>query len=156
MGVIPEIITITTPDSSDEVIEIIRKKKVREPFPGFSILGNGKTTRFGGESMDILAVCQQLNNGEMELMKFFRDSMEDNKAIGELNPNKVVPTKYEEFTEYLKVALKKNYPHMECLKIVKRIKRGEYMLNPELFIPPKSVVEIRQIWDKLPSKGCNK
>ena len=102
--------------------------------------------------MDILEICQQLNNGEMELMKFFRNEMEGNKARSELVPNKVVPSDSIEFTPYLKTALKKNFPHMECLGIVKRVKRGHYMLNPSLFLPAKNMAEINKIWLDIDSK----
>jgi len=155
MGKLPDSISLTAPLDSDEVIEVRRTKRIREPFPGFSIFGNGKETRNGGRSMDILAICQQLNNGEMELMKFFRDIMEGNKIRGELNPNVVVPTREESNSKYLKIALKKNYPHMECLGIIKRVKRGTYMLNPKLFIPARSVMEITKIWDELDTKHCD-
>ncbi len=154
MGIFPEIISVTSPDSSEEIIEISRKTRKKEPFPGFSIFGNGKTTRFGGKSMDIIDIFQQLNKGEMELMRFFRDEMEDSKARDERNPNQVVPTKSENFGQYLRIALKKNFPHMECLGIVKRVKRGIYMLNPLLFIPAKRVEVIKDIWLDIDSKEC--
>ena len=136
----------------DEVIEITRKKKVRESYPGFTIFGNGKETRNGGKSMDIIEVFKQLNTGEMCLLQFFRDEIEVSKILGEDNPNKVVPARSEKITPYLKIALKKNFPHMECLGIIKRIKRGTYMLNPSLFIPPKEPGKLRTVWDNIDSK----
>ena len=146
-------ITGLTPDS-DEVIEISRKKRIREPYPGFTIFGNGKETRNGGKSMDILDICQQLNTGEMRLMQFFRDEVESNKAHREDNPNRVVPTNSGSMTTYLKIALKKNFPHMECLGILKRMYRGVYMMNPGLFIPPSNVANITRIWNDIKSKEC--
>ena len=137
------------PSDGTEVIEITRKKKQKEPFPGYTIFGNGKTTRNGGESMDILDICQQLNTGEMKLMQFFRDEIELGKALSEDNPNKVVPTRCTNWNNYLKIALKKNFAHMECLGVLKRMKRGTYMLNPKLFIPPKSIRELDTIWDSI-------
>lgn len=132
-----------------EVVEIHRKKISKEPFPGFTIFGNGKKTKYGGTSMDILEVCSKLNTAEMKLMQFFRDIIEKQKMCNETNPNKVTPTKWEEFNEYLKVAIKKNYAHMYELGIVKRCKRGQYMLNPRLFIPTKGLVDICNEWDEI-------
>ena len=151
-GMYGESITALTPDG-DEVIEITRKKKAPEPFPGYTIFGNGKTTRKGGESMDILDVCEQLNKGEMALMKVFRNQLERNKIVREKNLNIVVPAKIDEWDNRLKIALKKNYAHMFCVGIIRRVKRGTYMLNPRLFIPPFAVEEHIKRWEEL--EECN-
>jgi len=46
----------------------------------------------------------------------------------------------------------KNYKHMEYLQIIKRIKRGIYMLNPKLFIPPRGFSEAVVKWNSLQTK----
>lgn len=99
--------------------------------------------------MDILEICSQLNTAEMKLMQFFRDIIEQQKINGENNPNKVTPAKHEEFSSYLKVALKKNFAHMGELDIVRRVKRGIYMLNPSLFIPAANMLVIKAEWELL-------
>jgi hypothetical protein len=132
-----------------QTVEVTTKTKKREPYPGFTIFGNGKTTRHGGTSMDILDICKELNLAEMNLMQFFRDYIEQNKARKEKNVNLLKPTSSDEWTSYLKVALKKNYPHMECLGIIKRVKRGTYMINPHLFIPPYDMDYHNMEWDSL-------
>jgi len=131
----------------NEVIEISRKKRQKEPFPGFTVFGNGKETRNGGKSMDILAICMELNTAEIKLLQFFRDVIEQQKMVGEDNPNKVTPNRHEEFGAYLKIALKKNFAHMKELEILKRMKRGTYMINPSLLIPIKDVVKIKAEWE---------
>lgn len=137
---------------SDEVVEITTKKKKHEAYPGYTILGNGKATRKGGQSMDILNICKELNRAEMNLLQFIRDELEHNKMRKEKNVNLVTPSRSEEWTVYLKTALKKNYPHMECLRIIQRVKRGTYMINPYLFIPPYDVDFHKEVWDKLESE----
>lgn len=137
------------PDTNGDVIEISRKKKYKEPYPGFSTMGNGRETKNGGKSLDILEICSKLNTAEMRLMQFFRDAIDNQKMINEANPNKVVPTRWDGWDDYLKVALKKNFAHMECLQILRRVKRGEYMINPRLFIPAKDVDKIMNAWDDL-------
>lgn len=134
---------------SNEIIVITKEKRTRENFPGFTIYGNGKATRYGGKSMDILDVCEKLNRAEMNLMKMFRDQVEVNKMNDEKNYNLVVPNKIAEWSNYYKVALKKNYPHMECLGVIRRVKRGTYMLNPYLFIPKNRLEYHRTVWEDL-------
>ena len=104
--------------------------------------------------MDILDVCKQLNTAEMNLMQFFRDVLERNKYNKEDNPNLVKPANEDAWSDYLKIALKKNFSHMECVGIIRRVKRGTYMINPALFIPPYSMESIADEWDKL-EEGCN-
>ena len=146
-------INIGSPAQGTEIV-ITTKKAKREPYPGYTIFGNGKTTRNGGTSMDILDVCKQLNTAEMNLMQFFRDVLERNKYNKEKNPNLVKPANEDAWSDYLKIALKKNFSHMECVGIIRRVKRGTYMINPALFIPPYSMESIADEWDKL-EEGCN-
>jgi hypothetical protein len=145
-------VEIAVPDEG-QTVEVTRKSKNKEPYPGYTIFGNGKETRLGGKSMDILDVCKQLNKSEMNLMQFFRDALERNKAVGEKNVNLVTPARTDEWTDYLKIGLKKNYSHMECLGIIKRVKRGTYMLNPILFVPPHEIEYHKAEWSKI-AENC--
>ena len=138
----------------DEIVEVTRKKRIREPFPGFTVVGNGKETRHGGKSMDLLDICKQLNTAEMNLLQTMRDAIDKAKMNGEKNVNIVVPSHIDDWSKYLSTALKKNYPHMNCLGIIRRVKRGTYMINPLLFIPTKEMQFHRDEWDKL-EVGCN-
>lgn len=147
------IVTVAAP-ALGEIVEVIRKKKQKEPYPGYTILGNGKETRNGGKSMDVFAVCKQLNTAEMNLVQFFRDEIERLKAGKEKIVNIVVPAKCDEWTEYLKIALKKNYAHMNCVGIIRRVKRGTYMINPLLFIPPWDMQVHLDMWNDL-EENCN-
>lgn len=137
-----------------EVVEVTKRKIKREPYPGYTIFGNGKETRYGGKSVDILDICKQLNTAEMNLLQTIRDAIEQAKANKEKNVNLFIPAKLDTWDNYLKVALKKNYPHMHCLEIIRRVKRGIYMANPMLFIPPEEVEWHKGEWDSLEG-GCN-
>lgn len=142
------------PIGIDEVVEVTKKKKYREPFPGYTILGNGKETKLGGKSMDILDICKQLNTAEMNLLQVMRDEIERSKYNKEKNVNLVVPTRILEWTTYLGTALKKNYAHMNKLDILRRVKRGTYMVNPLLFIPPRDMEYHTEEWHVLAGE-CN-
>lgn len=144
-GIIP---TDLQPESDEKVV-ITKEKRIKEPYPGYTIFGNGKETKNGGKSMDILDICKQLNTAEMNLMQFFRDEIEKAKMNGERNPNRINTTKSECWTEYLKIALKKNYKHMKELDILCRESRGVYMMNPRLFIPAKDLAKVIDEWETI-------
>jgi len=133
---------------NDEVLEITRKNKSKEPLPPYNIVGNGFTNRHG-TSLDVLEVCLQLNISEMKLLQFFRTEF-TTKMINRIEePNIVIPKHSPKFDKYLHTALMKNYKHMEHLDILRRIKRGEYILNPKLFIPSRGYTAMMVAWDKL-------
>lgn len=136
-----------TPES-DEVIEIVRKKKYNEPLPPYNIVGNGLTNRHG-TSVDILEICLQLNMAEMKLLQFLRTAFTVNSINKEEIPNVVLPSSWEEFDKYLSTALMKNYTHLEYLQVVKRIRRGVYMVNPRILMPSKEYLRIEAMWDNL-------
>lgn len=135
----------------NEVIEITRRKKLAEPLPPYNIVGNGFTNRHG-TSIDILEVCLQLNLAEMRLLQFLRSAFTMSCIIKEDNPNVIEPTKHEAFDKYLATALMKNYQHLEYLYVMHRIKRGVYMLNPNMFIPSRDYAKINAMWLALGEK----
>lgn len=136
-----------TPES-DEVIEIVRKKKYNEPLPPYNIVGNGLTNRHG-TSVDILEICLQLNMAEMKLLQFLRTAFTINSINKEEIPNVVLPSSWDEFDKYLSTALMKNYTHLEYLQVIKRIRRGVYMVNPRILMPSKEYLRIETMWDNL-------
>lgn len=136
-----------TPES-DEVIEIVRKKKYNEPLPPYNIVGNGLTNRHG-TSVDILEICLQLNMAEMKLLQFLRTAFTINSINKEEIPNVVLPSSWDEFDKYLSTALMKNYTHLEYLQVIKRIRRGVYMVNPRILMPSKEYLRIETMWDSL-------
>lgn len=139
---------------ADETITIEKRKKRKEPYPGYTMWGNGHTTKFGGKSVDVLDILKELGKPEMSLMQFLRDEMKINTTNKVEDINMIEPAISHEFTPYLKSVLKKNYAHMECLGILKRMKRGKYMLNPWLFIPTKDVERMKEIWSSLGKPDC--
>jgi len=148
-------VNINVPNE-DLIVEVTTKKKrPKEHYPGYTMVGNGRETRRGGKSMDMFEVCKKLGTAEMNLLQFFKDEIDANKIVKEENPNIVVPTKSENCTDYIKRSLKKHYAHMECLQIIRRVKRGTYIVNPMLFIPPKDYQKILAVWNSVSDKGCD-
>ena len=131
-----------------EVIEVTRRKKESEPLPPYSIVGNGFTNRHG-TSVDVLEICLQLNMAEMKLMQFFRNAFTMNSINRDEAPNIIEPLKWEEFDKYLATALMKNFKHMEYLQVIRRIKRGIYILNPKVFIPSRGYLLMNSKWEQI-------
>ena len=135
----------------DERLVITREKRAKEHMPPYTMVGNGFSTRHG-TSVDIIEVCSQLNLSENRLLQFMRDCYTYNCIRGEKNPNIVEPSKWDEWNEYLRIALKKNYPHLEHLRVLVRLKRGAYMVNPYMLISSTGRAEIVAIWEEAVSK----
>ena len=131
-----------------EVVEVTRKKAKAEPLPPYNIVGNGFSSRHG-TSLDLIDTCAKLNTAEINLLQFFRDEFTHNSIIKEELPNLIIPTHSENFTKYLSIALKKNYSHMEYQLVVRRVKRGTYMVNPDLLMPSRNYLLAKAEWNNL-------
>ena len=134
-----------------ELLEVSRKKIVKEPMPPWNMVGNGMENRVG-ISMDFIDICAELNQAELKLFKFFRDMYNNNVRHKEKETNIVVPAKSEWYTPYLSKALEKNYKHMEYIGIIVRVKRGVYLINPNLLLPVSGYVSASALWNKLVTK----
>ena len=134
-----------------ELLEVSKKKVQREPMPPWNMVGNGMSNRVG-VSMDFIDVCAELNQAELKLLKFFRDMYNNNVRYKENETNIVVPSKSEWYTPYLAKALEKNYKHMEYVGIITRVKRGVYLINPNLLIPISGYGVAMALWNKLTAK----
>lgn len=135
-----------------ELIEISRKKVVKEPMPPWNMVGNGMSNRVG-VSMDFIDICAELNQAELRLFKFFRDMYNSNVRNREVETNIVIPSKDSNYTSYLVKALEKNYKHMEYVGIITRVKRGKYLINPNLLLPVSGYAMANKLWNELTNKG---
>lgn len=102
--------------------------------------------------MDFIDICAELNQAELKLFKFFRDMYNNNVRHKEKETNIVVPAKSEWYTPYLAKALEKNYKHMEYIGIIVRVKRGVYLINPNLLLPVSGYVSASALWNRLVTK----
>ena len=134
-----------------ELLEVSKKKVQREPMPPWNMVGNGMSNRVG-VSMDFIDICAELNQAELKLFKFFRDMYNNNVRYKENETNIVVPSRSEWYTPYLAKALEKNYKHMEYVGIITRVKRGVYLINPNLLIPISGYGVAMALWNKLTAK----
>lgn len=136
---------------SDSTYVITRTKREKDKISApFTLMGNGLTSKSSGRtSIDVLAVCEEMNKVELALFKYFRNASIANSIRGEHIPNIVKTIGDEDMTPYLKTGIMKTYLHLEELKVVKRMKRGTYLLNPYLVIPSKNSHKAFELWDDL-------
>ena len=133
--------------AAGESVTIERKEVKKDPLPPFTIVGNGFTNRQGVNSLDVLEVCLQMNQAEMKPFQFLRNMFTVNTIEGSTTPSVVEPSRHEEFDKYLSTALMKNYRHLEYLQVVRRIKRGVYIVNPKVLVPSKHYIAMQVLWD---------
>lgn len=135
----------------NEVLEITRRvNKFSNPTPPWNMIGNGMSNRTGS-SVDFIDICAELNQAELKLLKFLRDMYNNNIRNKEENSNLVVPSKDVNYSPYLAKALEKNYRHLAYMEVVIRVKRGTYLLNPNLFIPTSNYRAINTTWEIITS-----
>lgn len=138
---------ITAPRVGEKLeVKVVKDKK--SPLPPFNLVGNGLSTRHG-TSLDIIDVCVQMNLGELRVLQAFRNEFTYACMRGEEYPNIIVPTKMEEWSDYLSIALKKNYAHLKHLRVIIRVHRGKYILNPYLFMYGTNYGAVQAKWDEL-------
>lgn len=136
-----------------ELVEIVRKStRPANNTPPWNMVGNGLSNRTG-TSMDFIDICAELNQAELKLLKFLRNEYNDNIRNKVDNTNVVVPAKSDNYSAYLSKALEKNYLHMESMDIMVRVKRGVYLINPNLFIPSNNYHSVNALWETLERKG---
>lgn len=138
----------------DIVITRIKKSKV----PPYFILGNGMKSKYHNEDnvIDALEIFKQMGKPEMDLFIYFRNAIieqqiESKFGVYTYDANVVhIPvSKNHGLSQALKKALSKFYTHLEELKVLKRIRRGKYMINPYLLIPNSNFEKVALMWQKI-------
>lgn len=77
-------------------------------------------------SRDMLDLCSELNTSEMKLLQFIREEVY-------LHGTEITPANSPHITDYIRVALKKGYPHLNKLGVLTRVRRGVYRVEEGLF-----------------------
>lgn len=129
-------------------VEVRVVDETKEKSVSFTMMGNGVKNNVG-KSIDVIEVCAELNKGEHRVLKFFRDKYIENCKLGEEFPHIVTPTQCEDFDKRLEIDLKKNFTHMHYLGVFRRVKKGTYMINPNLIISTTNYMKILAKWESL-------
>lgn len=142
--------------------ELIIRKQKKARTPPYMILGNGQFNKEHNADVviDALEVFKQLGKPQMDIVIYFRDLLlqEQIKASYDKSYNfqaniiKISTNIADRPSDYLKKALSKHYMELEELKVVRRVKRNQYMLNPYLFIPHDDFSAVVYKWDHINKK----
>jgi hypothetical protein len=108
--------------------EVLVKKKIANRSPNYFRIGNGTMNKHKIESINLLEEAMNATKPAQWLLKSIIKGIEYGNDY-----NPVVEVKA--VTEVDKVYLKKGYAELSSKDLVRRIKRGHYMINPNALIP---------------------
>ena len=119
--------------------EVLIKKKVKTPTPNYFRVGNGTMNRYKVKSIDLLDEAMNATKAAQWVIKSIKN------GIGwENDYDPVVRVVARTDTE--KAYLKRGYKELVEKDLVRRVKRGYYMINPDALIPI-DYKKAKEIWD---------
>ena len=122
---------------------VVQDDTSHKDIPYYKI-GNGKTNR-QGTSMNLIQLMADMTKPEQVMMKL----LESNLDMWNPNAMNCVYIRLQDLSSTEAQYIKRAYPLLESKNLVKRVKRGLYMLNPEAIIPPVNQKETIELWNSL-------
>lgn len=131
-----------------EGYELKQIKKTREAKPHFSMVGSGRpfmrATRL--PAVDLLYEVSQMTTAESFAFLAIRDrikyiSREDGYEL-------FIPVSQKEFTQYQKKLFQAGAAALIKKDLIKRAKRGVYLVNPMAIVPGKNFGAAEATWRK--------
>lgn len=99
-----------------------------EAIPNYYKVGNGTMNKHGLQSIDLLDEVIKSNKAEQYVIQLLKDLTTYDSPDGVV----VIPT--HQMTETQKRSFRKGYKTLRERGLVRRVKRGEYMINPNALI----------------------
>jgi len=146
--------------TGEKIVSTHTKAKI-DKTPPYITVGNGLTTKDFPENVakDAFKVFRALTKEQQGLFIDLKDiyiqqnmsNFQKRRRVD--NPNNVVLEKNKE--NDLHQSIKKrmgqrcNGTELEAKGVLKKLKPGNYMLNPYIFIPPYDFKKVAAIWDEL-------
>ena len=132
--------------------EILEKKKKTEPKPAYQKIGNGiMNHKIKHRSIDLLKEIAQMNADEKFCFFAIKDKIHfdphKNDFIYQVN---ISPTRI--FSSSDAVKFRRGFKLLESKDIVRRVKRGVYMITPLGLIPNNFAEELKVWEDAEPAK----
>jgi len=121
--------------------EVLVKKKIRAATPNYFRVGNGTMNKHKMESINITKEGMASTKPAQWLINRVMDGVgydNDYSPIVKVVANSDTEKKY----------LKLGYKEMHEKGLVRRVKRGHYMINPNALIP-LDYEEAKEIWDSI-------
>jgi len=134
--------------------EAIRKVKIHDSKPSFYMIGKGTVNhKMGMKSIDLLQAVGEMTSNEKFAFFEIKNGIEwdiyDKKYIY------AVKVYSRDYSQTQKNMFSRGYKLLHEKDIVRRVKRGTYMINPSALIP-KNFDEEWKVWNKLDSTSEGK
>lgn len=137
--------------ASDEGLSIIPHFRGREIRPPFAMYGNGESSnRTGLSSMDMLGEVIKLRHASQQLfhqMVRFRDK-DTNLVYSNSCGQGVVSGRTIDFP-FSNKFVRNHWPALQQAQLVRRVRRGCYLINPDAVMPLIGYPAIKAQWDSL-------
>ena len=127
-----------TLDDNEYLVKTRNKVVKREP--NYRRVGNGTMNKYGMQSIDLLEEVMNMSKAAQFVIKKIKDGISY-----ETNYNPVVRLSRKTFTKSEQNYLDKGFKELQEKDLVRRIKQGHYMINPNALIPIK-YEEALEIW----------
>jgi hypothetical protein len=124
--------------------EILVKKKLVKASPNYFKVGNGTMNKHKIQSINLLEEAMNASKAGQWLLK------QITAGIGHLNDYSPV-VEVKAVTAVDKVYLKKGFSELSDRDLVRRVKRGYYMINPNALIPTDYDLGL-EIWENAKQK----
>jgi hypothetical protein len=120
---------------------LVKQKAYKSKTPNYFRIGNGTMNKQGTFAIDLITeVAMASKAGQFLLLAIKNNIIYDN------NYSPVVKVIAE--TKHQKNMLSAGYKEMHEKGLVRRVKRGHYMINPNALIP-LDYEEAKEIWDSI-------
>ena len=148
-------------EQMDNKDELTIRKKTRDKTPPYSIIGNGKSTKEFKEDVviDTIDLISKMNPQQVEIFIYFRNLLLEEQLYyyskNSINdkPNNIIisRSKNDQNALHIKELLRRNNNGKKLieLKAIKKIKAGEYMVNPYMIIPPDNFLKAVEKWNSI-------
>ena len=130
----------------NEVINITKTKRLN--LPPFTMIGKGTTMNGKITSIDLLDEVRTMDSNERLCFYAIKDAMRydytANRTIFQVRP-----MGWDTYTNSQKSKFSKGYKTLKDKRIVARVSKGVYMINPIAMIPNNTFfLEEKRIWDE--------
>jgi hypothetical protein len=131
--------TITVPESTDELVVRVHRVK-RNPVAPFRCVGSGMSNQYG-ESLNVFRVMLGLRKEEQRLLCDLVDGYDVETGLSSLVPWDHAPS------------FSRAYQGLKAQSLVVRVKKGQFMLNPNLIVNPKHYLLFVKRWAEIRPSG---
>lgn len=113
--------------------------------PMYMMIGSSVKATRGIQGYDLLKAVLEFNGDMRWLFKLLIDGLNRDTNCCDISELNLSPSH--------KVMCSVAYKQLSKIDLVKRIRKGVYMINPRAIIPPKTYPEAQAVWDSKVNKN---